>query len=227
MYWTWAVAMETAVPSYLSLGHKQALASNVIPVNMRESDEKGMDPFGSISPFSTVWMSFCVDYLDCAGCYQPAHSLQGHCWVIYHGRGAFTGVFVCFLHPSALMLACKWKKGVRMSQEKLSFWSYLFHHVLPCIYSHFLFISIPFGCAWSTMWEMLCFSCLVDIHLRGTSLGRFWWKGILRNVQLWWNRGWLGLGKESWHMHISRKKENTTNESRPFWENLLFRLVSF
>lgn len=32
--------METAVPSYLSLEHKQALASNVIPVNMQESDEK-------------------------------------------------------------------------------------------------------------------------------------------------------------------------------------------
>lgn len=135
--------METAVPSYLSLGHKQALASNVIPVNMRESDEKGMDPFGSLSSFSTVWMSFCVDYLDSAGCHQLTHSLQGHCWVIYHRRGAFTGVFVCFLHPSALMLACKWKKGVRMSQKNclseatcfftssrafiLTIYSFLFH----------------------------------------------------------------------------------------------------
>lgn len=44
MYWAPAVAMETAVPSYLSLEHKQALASNVIPVNMRESDERGSDP---------------------------------------------------------------------------------------------------------------------------------------------------------------------------------------
>lgn len=41
MYWALVVAMETAVPSYLSLDHKQALASNVISVNReRESDEQ-------------------------------------------------------------------------------------------------------------------------------------------------------------------------------------------
>lgn len=47
--------METAVPSYLSLEHKQALASNVIPVNMQESDEKrgaGWIP----RSLHTVWM---------------------------------------------------------------------------------------------------------------------------------------------------------------------------
>lgn len=43
--------METAVPSYLSLEHKQALASNVIPVNMRESDERGSGFAGSLAPF--------------------------------------------------------------------------------------------------------------------------------------------------------------------------------
>lgn len=181
-----------------------------------------LDPF---LPFPHFWMSFCVDYLDCAGCYQPAHSLQGHCWVIYHGRGAFTGVFVCFLHPSALMLACKWKKGVRVSQEKLSFWSYLFHHILPCIYSHFLFISIPFGCALSTMWEMLCFSCLVDIHLRGTSLGRFWWKGILRNVQLWWNNRLIGSWERKLtHAHLQEERKHNKWVSSG---TLLFHLVSF
>lgn len=44
--------METAVPSYLSLEHKQALASNVIPVNMREShEEKGETPLDPVVPF--------------------------------------------------------------------------------------------------------------------------------------------------------------------------------
>lgn len=48
--------METAVPSYLSLEHKQTLASNVIPVNMRESDERGSGHDGSLAPFGGVSM---------------------------------------------------------------------------------------------------------------------------------------------------------------------------
>lgn len=36
MYWAFAVAMETIVPCYLSLEHKHAPASNVIPFQMRK-----------------------------------------------------------------------------------------------------------------------------------------------------------------------------------------------
>lgn len=51
--------METAVPSYLSLEHKQALASNVIPVNMRESDERGSGRAGFLAPFPHFgWVFF-------------------------------------------------------------------------------------------------------------------------------------------------------------------------
>lgn len=62
MYCAPTVAMETAVPSYLSLEHKQALASNVIPVNMQESDEKRSGCAGSLAPFPhfgwvSVWIS--------------------------------------------------------------------------------------------------------------------------------------------------------------------------
>lgn len=62
--------METAVPAYLSLERKQALASNVIPVNMRESDEKGRDCVESLTPFPqfelvSVWIIWIV--LDAMG----------------------------------------------------------------------------------------------------------------------------------------------------------------
>lgn len=50
--------METAVPSYLSLEHKQALASNVIPVNMSKSDEKERDFVGSLTPFPQFELVF-------------------------------------------------------------------------------------------------------------------------------------------------------------------------
>lgn len=53
--------METAVPFYLSLKHKQALASNVIPVNMRESHEKWGDCAGRCTVFP--WFEFLFYFL--------------------------------------------------------------------------------------------------------------------------------------------------------------------
>lgn len=116
MYWALAVAMETAVPSYLSLEHKQALASNVIPVNMRESDEKGRDCRIPCSR-SSVWIGFCVNYLSCTGCYRPTYSVQGHCWVIYLGRGTFTVVFIFFSHPSCFGVGLQMEIDVWVSQN--------------------------------------------------------------------------------------------------------------
>lgn len=73
--------METAVPSYLSLEHKQAEASNVIPVNMRESDEKGRDCVGSLAPFPQfelvfVWIIWIVQ--DVMGQHTRSRALLGH-----------------------------------------------------------------------------------------------------------------------------------------------------
>lgn len=116
MYWALAVAMETAVPSYLSLEHKQALASNVIPVNMRESDEKGRDCWIPYSCFST-WISFSVNYLYYAGCYGPTYSVQGHCWVTYLERCAFTVVFVFLSTSKCFDIGLQMEIGVWMSRN--------------------------------------------------------------------------------------------------------------
>lgn len=55
--------METAVPSYLSLEHKQALASNVIPVNMSKSDERARDLLPVLGLIWFVWGLFVLYWM--------------------------------------------------------------------------------------------------------------------------------------------------------------------
>lgn len=57
------------------------------------------------------------------------------------------GCLCMFLASKCFDVALQMEKRCQDVTEKLSVWSGLFRHVLPCIYPHLLFISIPFGCA--------------------------------------------------------------------------------
>lgn len=120
--------METAVPSYLSLEHKQALASNVIPVNIREShEEKGETPLDPIvlffhSPdgflceiFEMCWMLLSSGL--CAG------ALLGHA-----PRGSHINSCLCVFLASQRRVSANGKR----CQDVTELFPFLRHSSLTC-----------------------------------------------------------------------------------------------
>lgn len=85
MYWAFAVAMETIVPCYLSLEHKHAPASNVIPFHMWESSEEKMEHTLHTHTHHSVCKNGVLFLWDSSACSIPVCKWAGEREEVFRG----------------------------------------------------------------------------------------------------------------------------------------------
>lgn len=119
MYWAFAVAMETIVPCYLSLEHKHAPASNVIPFHMWESSEEKMEHTLHTHTHNSVCKNGVLFLWDSSACSIPVCKWAGERGGL-QGRGD-TQAFRDW------RWICRLQNGVSMSQNNCFFQRDLCH----------------------------------------------------------------------------------------------------